>query len=144
MADSTLWWLLAGAAVAVELVTGSFYLLMIALGLASGALAAHLGLALTWQLASAAVVSGGAVAIWYRVRKSTTQQLPARANRDVNLDIGQTLHVAAWEPDGTAVVKYRGAQWTAALMPGVAATHSEGIYRIEQVVGNRLMVVPAP
>ncbi len=144
MAESTLWWLLAGAAVAVELVTGSFYLLMIALGLASGALAAHLGLALTWQLASAAVVSGGAVAIWYRVRKSTTQQLPARANRDVNLDIGQTLHVAAWEPDGTAVVKYRGAQWTAALMPGVAATHSEGIYRIEQVVGNRLMVVPAP
>ena len=38
MAESTVWWLLAGVAVAAELVTGTFYLLMIALGLASGAL----------------------------------------------------------------------------------------------------------
>ena len=144
MTASTLWWLLAGAAVAVELVTGTFYLLMIALGMASGALAAHLGLGITWQLVCAAVVSGGAVAIWYRVRKSAPGRLPARANRDVNLDIGETLHIAAWEADGTAQVKYRGAQWTAALMPGVAPTSGEGAYRIEQVVGNRLMVVPAP
>lgn len=144
MTESTLWWLLAGAAVAVELVTGTFYLLMIALGLASGAVAAHMGLALTWQLVSAALVSGGAVAIWYRVRKQSPDRLPARANRDVNLDIGQTLHIAAWEADGTAQVKYRGAQWTAALMPGVAATAGDGLYRIEQVVGNRLLVVPAP
>lgn len=144
MADSTLWWLLAGAAVAVELVTGTFYLLMIALGLASGAVAAHLGLPLTWQLVSAALVSGGAVAVWYRVRKQSPDRLPARANRDVNLDIGETLHISSWEADGTAQVKYRGAQWTAALMPGVAATTGDGAYRIEQVVGNRLMVVPAP
>lgn len=144
MAESTVWWLLAGVAVAVELVTGTFYLLMIALGLASGALAAHLGLALTWQLVCAAAVSGGAVALWYRVRKHAPDRLPARANRDVNLDIGETLHVAAWDADGTAQVKYRGAQWTAALMPGVAAASGEGTYRIEQVIGNRLMVVPAP
>jgi hypothetical protein len=32
MADSTVWWLLAGAAVAVELLTGTFYLLMLAIG----------------------------------------------------------------------------------------------------------------
>jgi membrane protein implicated in regulation of membrane protease activity len=30
MADSSIWWLLTGAAVAVELVTGTFYLLMFA------------------------------------------------------------------------------------------------------------------
>ena len=41
MADSTLWWLLAGAAVAVELLTGTFYLLMFAIGLAAAAIAAH-------------------------------------------------------------------------------------------------------
>ena len=41
---ATFWWVLAGAAVAVELATGTFYLLMIALGLAAGAIAAHLGL----------------------------------------------------------------------------------------------------
>ena len=43
MADSTVWWLLAGAAVAVELMTGTFYLLMLAIGLAAAALAAHAG-----------------------------------------------------------------------------------------------------
>ena len=41
MAESTIWWLMAGSAVAVELVTGTFYLLMLAIGLASAALAAH-------------------------------------------------------------------------------------------------------
>ena len=43
MEDSTLWWLAAGAAVIVELLTGTFYLLMLTLGLAAGALAAHAG-----------------------------------------------------------------------------------------------------
>jgi membrane protein implicated in regulation of membrane protease activity len=43
MAQSTLWWLLAGTAVGVELATGTFYLLMLALGLAAAAVAAHMG-----------------------------------------------------------------------------------------------------
>ena len=43
MAESTIWWLCAGAAVAVELLTGTFYLLMLATGLAAAAVAAHLG-----------------------------------------------------------------------------------------------------
>ncbi|TNF61541.1 MAG: NfeD family protein, partial [Burkholderiales bacterium] len=47
MADSTLWWLMTGAAVVLELLTGTFYLLMLAIGLAAGAVAAHLGLDLT-------------------------------------------------------------------------------------------------
>ena len=34
---------------------------------------------------------------------------PASANRDVNLDIGETVHVDAWNADGTATVQYRGA-----------------------------------
>ena len=37
MAHSTVWWLVAGAAVALELMTGTFYLLMLAIGLAAGA-----------------------------------------------------------------------------------------------------------
>ena len=39
--DSTLWWLLAGSLVAVELVTGTFYLLALAVGAVAGAIAAH-------------------------------------------------------------------------------------------------------
>ena len=41
MSESTIWWLLAGAAVAAELVTGTFYLLMLTVGLVAGAIAAY-------------------------------------------------------------------------------------------------------
>ena len=37
VSPATVWWVVAGAAVAVELATGTFYLLMIALGLAAAA-----------------------------------------------------------------------------------------------------------
>ena len=57
MTDATVWWLLAGGLVAVELVVGSFYLLMLALGLAAAALAAHAGVGITGQYAVAAVVA---------------------------------------------------------------------------------------
>ena len=36
MEQSTLWWLAAGIVVAAELLTGSFYLLMLALGACRG------------------------------------------------------------------------------------------------------------
>ena len=44
LSASTFWWVAAGVAVAVELATGTFYLLMIALGLAGAAVAAMLNL----------------------------------------------------------------------------------------------------
>ena len=53
MAESTIWWLLAGSAVAIELVTGTFYLLMLAFGLAAAALAAHAGAPLVVQIVTA-------------------------------------------------------------------------------------------
>ena len=107
-----------------------------------GAVAAHLGLSVPTQLLCAALLSGGAVVLWHRQRKRTPDRLPARANPDVNLDIGQTLHIDTWDADGTAQVKYRGALWTVEPMPGVSHT-GRGSYRIEQVVGSRLLVVPS-
>jgi len=41
------WWIATGVLIAVELATGTFYLLMLAVGAAAGAMAAHLGLGLT-------------------------------------------------------------------------------------------------
>ena len=43
---ATFWWLAAGGLVIAELLSGSFYLLMLALGTAAGAVAAQAGLAL--------------------------------------------------------------------------------------------------
>ena len=43
MAESTIWWLLTGTAVGIELLSGTFYILMLSIGFAAGALAAHMG-----------------------------------------------------------------------------------------------------
>ena len=138
MAETTIWWLLAGTAVAVELLTGTFYLLMLATGLAAAALAAHAGLSAPSQSVVAAVVGGGAVVGWHLLRRRRPPDLPAAANRDVNLDIGETVQVTRWQPDGTTQVKYRGALWTALPAPG--AIPVAGAHRIREVVGSRLVI----
>ena len=121
MAESSIWWLLAGAAVAVELMTGTFYLLMLAVGFAAAALAAHLGFSVAVQLVTAALVGGGAVTAWHVLRGKKMQGAPAQSNQDVNMDIGQTVQVHSWHADGTASIKYRGAAWTAELLHGSSA-----------------------
>jgi len=138
MAESTIWWLLTGTAVAVELVTGTFYLLMLAIGLAAGALAAHAGAPLAAQLIAAALVGGGAVLGWHLKRGRRPDEPAATANRDVNLDIGEVVHIDAWNRDGTASIKFRGANWTA--IPVEGAILVAGPHRVREVVGNRLVV----
>jgi membrane protein implicated in regulation of membrane protease activity len=138
MAASTIWWIIAGGLIAVELVTGTFYLLMLAIGTVAAALAAHAGGGTVAQLVAAALVGGGAVVAWYLIRKRDPARAPAASNRDVNMDVGETVHVAQWEPDGSASVKYRGAQWTVVHRAGVMPM--PGTYRVTEVVGNRLVV----
>jgi membrane protein implicated in regulation of membrane protease activity len=138
LAQSSIWWLLAGGAVAIELVTGTFYLLMIAVGLACAAIAAHLGLGLALQMVVAAVAGGASVLILRKVRGAQVHPAQASENRDVNLDIGETVFVGAWQSDGTATATYRGAKWSVALRPGVEG--SSGRHRIVEVVGSRLVV----
>ena len=140
MEESTIWWLAAGAVVVAELVTGTFYLLMIAIGLVAGAVAAHLGLAAALQMVAAAALGGGAVLALYFQKKKRPGDPSARADRSVNMDVGETILIESWNPDGTTTVKYRGAQWTAIHRPGV--TPSTGMHRVAELVGNRLLVDP--
>ena len=138
MAESTIWWLLTGAAVAIELITGTFYLLMLAIGLAAAALAAHAGASMTVQLLAAAAIGGGAVLAWHLVRRRQPAGPKASANRDVNMDVGESVHVESWNSDGTATVKYRGAAWTVVPAPG--SIQSTGLHRIREVIGSQLVV----
>ena len=138
MAQPTIWWLLAGAAVALELLSGTFYLLMIATGFAAAAIAAHLGSGPVMQIVSAALVGGGAVVAWHLKRDRNRTELPAQSNANVNMDIGETIQVNSWNANGTANVQYRGANWTVMHRAGV--TPSSGAHRIAEVVGNRLLV----
>lgn len=140
MAESTLWWLLTGTAIGIELLTGTFYLLMLAIGLGAGALAAHGGMSPAGQIVVAAVVGAGAVLGWRQYRQAQPASAPASANHDVNLDIGETVQVDAWNPDGTATVKYRGANW--AVSCTAAGPLPTGKYRVTEVVGSLLVVTP--
>lgn len=139
MNAATWWWILAGGVAAAELLTGGFFLLMLALGLAAGAVAAHAGLGLSGQLISAALVGGGAVALWGLWRKRQPR-VDAQASPDVQMDVGQTVTVDTWLPDGTANVRHRGVAWQAVPAPG--ATRQVGVHRIAAVQGNRLVLQP--
>jgi membrane protein implicated in regulation of membrane protease activity len=70
------------------------------------------------------------------------RQASARTRRlrqpDVNLDVGETLHIEVWNADGTANVKYRGANWT--VVPAEGAPQTAGAYRVSEVIGSRLVV----
>ena len=140
MAESTIWWVLAGGAVALELATGTFYLLMICVGMAAGALAAHLGLALPVQVLVAAAVGGGSVAVWHWQRGRGVQPVSVNANSDVHMDIGEPVLVDQWNSDGTATVKYRGANWTAIAAMPMTEPGAAGLYRIKEMIGNRLVI----
>jgi membrane protein implicated in regulation of membrane protease activity len=139
---STLWWVATGALVAAELATGTFYLLMVALGAVAGALCAHLGLAAPAQLAVAAVVGGAATLAWHLKRRAEPAPGPLSANPDVNIDVGSEVQVAQWQPDGTTRVSYRGASW-AARHAGEGVAPAPGPHRIVAVEGgNRLVLAP--
>ena len=139
---ATGWWVAAGLAVAAELATGTFYLLMVGLGLAAGAIAAYAGLALPMQIVSAAVIGGGATSFWHwrrRVRGDGGEKA-AHENRNVNLDIGEHVRVDAWAGDRTARVNYRGSSWGARLAHGAAPAAGE--FTVSAVEGNWLVLSP--
>lgn len=139
MNNAGVWWLLAGSAVALELITGTFYLLMLGIGLAAAAACAHAGLPVTVQLLTAGLVGGGSVVAWHFKRQSNSKPSDASSNRDVNLDIGENVHVSAWNADGTCSVQFRGANW-AAIAASPQDTLVVGVFKIVSVHGSRLTI----
>lgn len=104
------WWVLAVILIGAELMTGTFYLLVIGVAFAIGGAVAAAGAGLPVQLAVAAVLSVGGVILahrWRLARQSTGQMR--------SLDIGQEVRVHDWRADGRARVAYRGSQWDAEL-----------------------------
>jgi membrane protein implicated in regulation of membrane protease activity len=138
MADTTIWWLLAGAAVAIELLTGTFYLLMLGIGMVAGALAAHAEVSQPAQLVAAALVGGGAVAGWHFIRRRHFAPNAPGANTNLDLDAGEPVTVDAWLADNTASVRYRGALWMA--VPAEGTPRGVGLHRVHHVDGTRLVL----
>ncbi len=141
MADWIIWCVWAGVMVIGELLTGTFYLLMIATGLLAGSLAAWLGLPLVWQCVVAAAIG---IITTYSLRRSKLGQRAHRASAqdpNVNMDIGQAVYINTWQQQGdknTARAKYRGALWDIELAQG--AVVQQGTFIIVEVRGSHLIV----
>ena len=132
---STWWWIAAGVLVAGELATGTFYVLMLAIGCVFGALAGYAQVSFLAQVAIAAAVGGGAVIAWDRKRRRDSGLAPA-ANPAINLDIGEQVQVDGWNADGTARVPYRGSAWNVRYIGDGAAV--PGPHVIAEVRHNEL------
>jgi membrane protein implicated in regulation of membrane protease activity len=139
MSDWSMWLLAAGVLVVLELLTGTFYLLMIAVGLAAGAAAAFAGASGPAQTVLAAVVGVLATGLLYRSKYGKSSGVEAAVDPNINMDIGQTVTVPAWQ-DGVARVMYRGALWDVELAPGASVATAPGLYTIREVRGSRLIV----
>jgi membrane protein implicated in regulation of membrane protease activity len=146
MADWIYWIVAAGILIIVEITTGTFYLLMIALGLAAGGAVAWLDYDLSWQLVAAAAVGVAATLALHFSRFGTKKRIDPARDVNVNIDIGRTVTVTEWRIESgrrpTARVSYRGAQWDVDLADGEEA--SGGVFTICALHGSRLVVTRSP
>lgn len=135
-----IWFGLAALALIGEVASGTFYLLLVALGLVAGGLAAWSGVLLQWQLLVCAVVALLGLLGLRRRGVLKKRGLDASRNADVNLDIGQTVSVESWSEEGRARVRYRGASWQAQLAAG--QPRQAGLHVISAVKGSVLILTP--
>jgi membrane protein implicated in regulation of membrane protease activity len=138
------WWFVLGFVLLIaELMSGTFYLLVIAVAFAAAGVASLAGMPLVIQLIVAAGI-GLAGSLW--LRNSRFGRAAARSSTEPlqNLDVGQTVRIEQWSESRTARTAYRGAQWDVELAAGEDA--SPGDFVICDVRGSRLVVTrrPAP
>ena len=76
------WWAAAGVLLVAELLTGTFYLLMIAIGLAAAGVAYWFGAAVSVQMTTAAVLALLLLALLHRYRLSRKRAMAAVASSD--------------------------------------------------------------
>jgi membrane protein implicated in regulation of membrane protease activity len=134
--DSALAWLIAGIVLIVaELVSGTFYLLVLGVAALLTAAVAYAGAGFLIQ-----VIVAGAIAIagvfWIRGRKRAmaTPAMPP-------LDVGQPVTLDSWvnRDDRLARVKYRDALWDA-IVEGEFRGEAGEVFYIRAIAGNTLRV----
>lgn len=133
-----IWFGLAFVALIGEIASGTFYLLLVALGLAAGGVAAWLAVDFQWQLVLCAAIALAGLFVLRRTGVLKKREVDATRNADVHLDIGQVVDVESWPDNGVARVWYRGAHWQAELAAG--QTPAPGAHVISEMRGTRLVL----
>ncbi len=133
------WWLLALGLGIAEILTGTFYLIMLAIACVIGGVAALVGLPITWQLLLTAICAFGGWGLMLHYRSKGG----ASAGAEMRLDVGQQLRIDEWLEPRRTQVRYRGAQWPVELAPEVAVEGAiPGQFVITKVDAGRLIVAP--
>ena len=138
-----LWIVVGFVLVIAELLTGTFYLLVIGVGAFAAALAAWLGASVMIQAVAGSIVAvGGAMLVhhWHGAHRS------ADAGRSNLLDRGQPVVLEGWANEGAGIarVKYRGTSWDARFARPDARPVPGATLYIDAMEGNTLVVVDAP
>ena len=134
--DLSLAWLIAGfVLIIVELVTGTFYLLVLGIAAFAGAGVGYAGGAFAWQATVAAVIAIAGMVWVNKYRKTITPK------RMQGLDVGQPATFDSWVNKGAghARVKYRDALWDAQVAGEAALERGEILY-VTAVDGSTLKV----
>jgi membrane protein implicated in regulation of membrane protease activity len=134
--DHAIVWAVTGLVlVIVEVMTGTFYLLMLGVAAFGAALAAWLGLGFSVQSIVAVAVSAvGCYGVHvYRAKNSAQQMAP--------IDAGMPASFESWLDAGSrlARVRYRGASWDARVEGGEAVEPGATLY-VLAAEGNTLRV----
>jgi membrane protein implicated in regulation of membrane protease activity len=134
--DTYLIWLVAGfLLVIVELVSGTFYLLVLGVAAVAGGAVAYTGLPFSVQAVVAAALAVVGVVWVNRVRRSST------GVKMRSLDVGQPAAFDHWVDRAAAQarVKYRDAQWDATVVGEISGEPGEGL-TVVSIDGNTLKV----
>jgi membrane protein implicated in regulation of membrane protease activity len=133
MAPYAYWLILALILLGLEMVTGTFYVLVVSIAAALGGLAAWAGAEMVWQL----VLAGVAAVIGTLILRRSKITRKPDPNND-SFDIGQPVRVIKWNEDGTVRVHYRGAEWDAE--PESAVLTRDVTLYIKAIQGSKLIL----
>ncbi len=129
------WFLLAFGLLALEMATGTFYMLIVSIALGLAGIGALLGLNLPLQITLSAVASIIGTVILRRMKDMRTGEMSSQS-----LDIGQSVRVISWLEDGIARVHYRGTEWDAELES--SSVPRDGVLYIKAIQGSKLILTP--
>jgi len=129
-------WLLAGfGLVIIELLTGTFYLLMLGVACFGGAIVAYSGRGYETQIIVAAILAAaGCYGVHIYRAKNSKEQM-------ASVDAGQPANFENWvdEGGGLARVRYRGASWDAHV-DGQGGLEAGALLYVKQIEGHTLKV----
>ncbi len=135
MQNAYIWLIVAIGLGIAEMLTGTFFLLVLAIAGLAGAAVAWAGFGFWLQAGVAALIAVIGVQLVRARRRTESAPMPS-------LDVGQPVNFETWvnREHGMARVNYRGASWEARLSPDLDPAPGAVLY-IEASEGNVFRLV---